>query len=137
MRDLESDCDVTISMTSFISSDECDTDKLGVNYTIFEGEELEYNEIIYVELMRELDSDRPHDFHDLFYQVTEITTAQSLFMPRVSSVNNFRILVFLGLENDEINTKIVFNCVICIDEITQVTEIVTSQSLSKSRASST
>ena len=58
-------------------------------------------------------------------------------MPRVSSVDNFLIFVFLGLENDEIDNKIVFNCVICMEEMKLVTEIVTAQSLSRSRASST
>ena len=38
-------------------------------------------------------------------------------MPCMSSVDNFLIFVFLGLENDEIDTKIVFSCVICIEEI--------------------
>ena len=55
----------------------------------------------------------------------------------MSSVDNFLIFVFLGLENDEIDTKIVFSCVICIEEIKQATEIVTSQSLARSRASGT
>ena len=58
-------------------------------------------------------------------------------MPCMSSVDNFLIFVFLGLENDEIDTKIVFSCVICIEEIKQVTEIVMSQSLARSRASGT
>ena len=58
-RDLESDCDVTISQTSLISSDKCGhRHNLGVEFTIFEAEgKLENNEIIHVELMRELDSD--------------------------------------------------------------------------------
>ena len=102
-----------------------------------EAEELENNEMIHVELVRELDSDWPHDFRDPFYQVTEITTSQSLFMPCVRSVYNFLIFVFLGLENDEIDTKIVFNCVSCIEEIKRVTEIMTSQSLARSRANGT
>ena len=108
-------------MTSFISSDKCDTDKLVVDFIIFKAEELENNEIIHV--MRELDSERPHNFRDLFYQVTEIKTSQSLFMSRVSSVDNFLIFVSLGLGlgNDEIDTKIVFSCVICMEEIKQVT----------------
>ena len=38
-------------------------------------------------------------------------------MPCASSVDDFLIFVFLGLENDEIDTKIVFSCVICIKEI--------------------
>ena len=85
-------------------------------------------------IMRDLDSD---DLHDLFYQVTEITTSQSLFMPCVRSVYNFLFFVLLGLENDEIDTRIVLNCVICIEEIKQVTEIVTSQSPARSRVSGT
>ena len=52
----------------------------------------------------------------LFYQVTEITTSV-IFMPCVSSVDNFLIFVFLGLENNEIDSKIVFSCVNCIKEI--------------------
>ena len=57
-RDLESNCDVTIFVTCFISSDKCDTDTILVSvFTIFEAEELENNDIIHVELMRELDSD--------------------------------------------------------------------------------
>ena len=38
-------------------------------------------------------------------------------MPCMSSVDNFLIFVFLGLENDKIDTKIVFSCVICIEKI--------------------
>ena len=72
-----------------------------------------------------------------FYPVTEIMTSQSLVMPRVSSVDDFLIFVFSGLENDEIDTKIVFNCVVCLEEMKKVTEIVRSQSLSRSCASST
>ena len=106
---------------------------LGVDFTIFEAEELENKEMIHVELMHELDS----DFRDLFHQVTEITTSQSLFMPCVRSVYNFLIFVFLGLENDKIGTKIVFNCVTCIEEMKQIMEFVTSQSLARSRVNGT
>ena len=48
MRDLESDCDVTISVTCRIYSTTNDTIDIGVDFTIFEAEELENNKIIYV-----------------------------------------------------------------------------------------
>ena len=51
-------------------------------------------------------------------------------------INNFTIFEFLGLEYGKIDTKIK-SVASVLDEIRQVTEIVTSQSLSKSRASYT
>ena len=48
-RDLDSDCDVTISVTFRISSNTDATDRdPGVDFTIFEAEELENDDIIYV-----------------------------------------------------------------------------------------
>ena len=58
MHDLESDCDVTISMTCRIPSTKNDTRSiLVVDFTIFEAEELENNEMIHEELARDLESD--------------------------------------------------------------------------------
>ena len=62
--------------------------------------------------MRELDNDRPPALSGRGNQDVTVT-----FMPCMSSVDDFLIFVFLGLENDEIDTKIVFSCVICIEEI--------------------
>ena len=58
-RDLESDCNVTISLTCRISSKTNDTIEIdfGVDFTIFEADKLENDEIIYVELARDLESD--------------------------------------------------------------------------------
>ena len=57
-RDLESDCDVTISVTqSFFVQYRCYRLNPGVDFTIFEAEELEHDETFYAELTRDLDSD--------------------------------------------------------------------------------
>ena len=37
--------------------------------------------------MRELDSDKHHEFRDLFYQVTEIVTSHSLARSRASGTS--------------------------------------------------
>ena len=39
------------------------------------------------------------------------------FLPCLSYVDNFLMFVLLGLEKDEIDTKIVFSCVICKEDI--------------------
>ena len=59
-RDLESDCDVTISVTCRIYSTTNDTISIfdiGVDFTIFKAKELENDKIIYVYLVRDLESD--------------------------------------------------------------------------------
>ena len=57
-RDLESDCDVTISVTCRISLIQM-TQKIdhGVDFTIFKVKELKNDKSIYVELARDLESD--------------------------------------------------------------------------------
>ena len=58
-RDLESDCDVTISVTFRISSNTDATDLILVSILPYSRPiaELENNKIIYVELARDLESD--------------------------------------------------------------------------------
>ena len=71
------------------------------------------------------------------WQVTEIVTSQSLSRSRVSFyVDTFIIFEFLSLEYGKIDTNI-DNVSCVVEKIRKVTEIVTSQSLSRSRVSST
>ena len=108
--------DVTISVTYFISSDKCDIEtNLGIGVTIFEDEELENNKKNSCRTyLRELDS-------DVLISVTCFIRSRKsrghFYAICMSSVDNFLIFVFLGLESDEIDTKIVFSCVISIEEI--------------------
>jgi len=59
-----------------------------------------------------------------------------IIVMREFRIDTFIIFEFLGLEYGEIDTKIE-SVASVLDEIRQVTEIVTSQSLSRSRASYT